>query len=137
VDARVSVFEAISKAEHERDKLLIDAMLRAGELSAKTGHEINTAWITEEIERDRSYRNFIVDVLKATAPEVQVPPGAPGDQPPVDGPPGAPGGAAKPPTSVGGPAGGPPQGSPLAPPPGAGPAVRGPGQPLPPGGPLQ
>jgi len=143
VDARVAVFEAISKAEHDKDKLLIDAMMKAAELSVTSGKNINTAWITEELERDRSYKNFIIDVLKATAPEVQVP----GAQPGMEGPPGAPG--AGPPKSVGpgpkppapGGPGGPPGASPgfgggPGAPPGAG-VHREPGQPLPPGGPLQ
>jgi hypothetical protein len=66
--------KAAAQADLERDRLYVDAMLKAAEIQAKYGAQIDTAMIKAEVDRQRSEIQAMFRTAQAPLPAEVAPP---------------------------------------------------------------
>lgn len=78
--------KAAVQADFERDKLMVDAMLRAAEIQAKYGAQVDMALIKAEVDRQRAETQAMFQLAQAAMPEpVQAPQPMQPQMPPMPG----------------------------------------------------
>jgi len=73
--------KAVSDADLQRDKLIADSLLKAAEIQAKYGAQVDIASIRGEIDRQRTEIQEMFKTAQAYAPPVEPPPAPTGAAP--------------------------------------------------------